>query len=174
MNNWIPKKTLIVSSLAATVTCIMIYTTGLFLVFGEIDKIEGYYTDTESKSGREERVRAIKFAADAYKQEIESLRKFFIQKGDEVKFIEQIEEAGRRSELAFEISDLSVKDASSKSEKEDVVVRVDIEGSWESVVSFLEELQKMEFGVLIEEVNLDAKNPGFWSGFIEFVVFRNK
>ncbi|HEY4479879.1 MAG TPA: hypothetical protein VJB58_00195 [Candidatus Paceibacterota bacterium] len=174
MKNWIPKKTLIIASSVAAGLSVAIYVLGLFLVNSEIAKIETYYGDSESKLGREKRVAAIKTASEAYKEEIDVLRNFFIEKGDEVKFIETIEEAANVSGLKFEISALDVKSDQPKSTKEDVVVRMNVEGGWQETMIFLEKIEKMTFGVLVREISLDAKSLGVWSGFIEFVVFRNK
>lgn len=174
MKNWIPKKTLIVASCIGAGLSIAAYILGLFLVRSEIGKIEGYYSNSESKLGREKRVSAIKSASETYKNEISALRNFFIQKGDEVKFIEKIEEAAKTSGLKFEISALDVKPNQPKSIKEDVSVRINTEGGWQATMNFLDKIEKMNFGVSVNEVNLDAKSSGVWSGFVEFVVFRNK
>ena len=174
MKKLIPKKSFLTFSFVTTGISVVVYVLGLLFVYGQIGKIESYYNNSESRSGREARVRAIKAAAEKYDKETESLRKFFIQKGDEVRFIEQIESAAKDSGIKFEIVSLNVRDGDNKSIKEDVLVRMAIEGSWQQTISFIESIQKMEFGVSVEEVGIDAGRPGLWSGFVEFLVFRNK
>lgn len=174
MKKLIPKKSFLIFSFVIAGFSVITYVLGLFLVYGEIDKIENYYNNSESSSGREARVRAIKSASEKYEKEIDFLRKFFIQEGDEVRFIEQIENSAKDSGIKFELVSLNVREGDNKSIKEDVLVRMAIEGSWQQIISFIESIQRMEFGLSVEEVSIDANRPGLWSGFVEFLVFRNK
>ncbi len=172
--NWVPKKTSYLLSWAVLFLCGVLYFSGLSLVLSKIQNIENYYSDTESKSGREERVRIIKNITDGNKDKIQSLRNFFIQKGDEAKFIEKIETVGKDSGVKFEIKSIDVDPNQPKSFKEDVSVRIAIEGSWQEVAAFIDKVQKMDFGVAIEYLNLDAKPPSLWSGSLGLIVFRER
>jgi hypothetical protein len=174
MNNWIPKNKIVKFAIICASLSILLYFIGLFFVFRETQKIENFYRDTNSESFQEEKFWAIKSLAEINKESIQNLRNFFIQKGDEVKFIEKIEGVGRASSIKFEIASIDVKSGSSDSFKEDVSVKMKIEGSWSNIIYFLGKLKKMPFGVLIEKVDLDTNAPGDWSGSIEFVVFREK
>lgn len=174
MNNWIPKNKVIRSAIAAAVFSILLYFVGLLVISNEIKKIEDFYRDTDSESFKEEKFWAVKSIAEANEESIQTLRDFFIQKGDEVKFIEKIEEIARASSIKFEISSIDVKTNQEDSFKEDVSVKMKIEGSWKDVVYFIDKLNKIPFGVSIEKVNLDANTPGNWSGFVEFIIFREK
>lgn len=174
MNNWIPKNKVIRFAVTAAIFSILLYFAGLLVVSNEIRKIENFYRDTNSESFKEEKFLAVKSIAEANKESIQTLRDFFIQKGDEVKFIEKIEEVARSSSIKFEITSIDVKTNQEKSFKEDVDVKMKIEGSWRNTVYFIDRLNKIPFGVSIEEINLDANTPGNWSGFVEFIIFREK
>lgn len=174
MNNWIPKNKIIKFAAAAALLGVALYLNGLLVVFREIRKVENLYNDTESEFLKEKKFWAIKSIAEANEETIRTLKDFFIQKNDEVKFIEQVEEIAKNSAIKFEIASIDVKINQKDSFKEDVAVKIKTEGSWESIASFADKMEKMPFGVLINNINLDADAPGHWSGSIGFTVFREK
>ena len=49
-----------------------------------------------------------------------------------------------------------------------------LEGSWQNIIRFVDKLEKMPFGVLVENMSLDTSTSGNWFGFIEFILFREK
>jgi Tfp pilus assembly protein PilO len=142
------------------------------MVFWQIKKIEDYYQNTESKSSVEEKIRSLELALTNNQGEVEMVRKFFVQKGDEISFIEQLEKLGNQVGLKFEITSIDVKPNQAKNLKEDVTVRVGVDGSWENIMKFVDGLEKMSFGVMVQDLNIDTKSETGWSGFLEFVVFR--
>jgi len=172
--NWIPKKTSIVLSWALLGLCFVLYFSGLFLVLNKIKNIQSYYSDTESKSSREERVRIIKSITDTNKANIAVLRDFFVQKGDEAKFIEDIETVAKNAGIKFQINSIDVDPNQPKSFKEDVSINMAVEGSWQNVMRFLDKVQKMSFGVAVGNLNLDAKSASVWSGSVNLTVFRER
>ncbi|PIR39938.1 MAG: hypothetical protein COV33_02470 [Candidatus Zambryskibacteria bacterium CG10_big_fil_rev_8_21_14_0_10_34_34] len=174
MNNWIPKNKTIMFAVALASLSIVLYFSGLFIVLREIKKIETAFYSTESDFYKEEKIRVIKSITEINKESIKELQDFFIKKGDEVKFIEQIENAARSFDVDFEIISINVKENKTVSFKEDVILKIKLEGSWKEVASFLNKLERMPFGVSIESINLEADIPGKWSGLVEFIVFREK
>ena len=174
MGNWIPKNKIVRFAAIAALFSMVLCFSGLFIVFREIKKVENLYNDIESESFKEKKFWVIRSIAETNKEVIQTLRGFFIQKGDEVKFIEQIEEIARGSAIKFDIISIDIKANQEDSFKEDVGVKMKMEGSWENVISFVNKLEKMPFGVLINNINLDADIPGHWSGFVEFIIFREK
>lgn len=174
MNNWIPKKRIIEIAAITALFSAILYFSGLFIVLNKINSIKNFYKNIESETSKEERFWIIKSIVEANKESIQTLKSFFIQKGDEVKFIEQIEETAEMSSIEFNIVSIDAKPNQEDLFKEDVVVKMNVEGSWKNIMFFLNKLEKMPFGVSIEDVNLDAKAAGSWTGFIEFVIFREK
>ncbi len=174
MNNWIPKNKIVMSATIMAALSVVLYFASLFIVLREIKKVENFYHDTESEFFKEKKFLAIKSIAEANKEPIQTLRNFFIQKGDEVKFIEQIEAVARRSAIKFEIVSIDAKANQPDPLKEDIEVKIGMEGSWKNIISFTGQLEKMSFGTLIKDINLNAKVPGEWSGFVSFIIFREK
>ncbi len=174
MNNWIPKSKVVRFAAIIALFSIILYFVGLLIVLNEINKVKNFYSDTSSESFKEEKFWAIKSIAEANSGPIQTLRDFFIQKGDEVKFIEQIEGVAKTSSIKSEISSIDVAADGADPSKEDVDVKMNAEGSWKNMMLFLDGLEKMPFGVSIDKVNLDANVPGNWSGSVEFIVFREK
>ena len=174
MNNWIPKNKIVRLSLSIALLSVVLYFGGLLIVYNKIKKIENLYHDINSESSKEEKFWAIKSIAEANKEPVQTLRDFFIQKGDEVKFIEIIEGVAKASSVKFEIASIDVRAVKDASFKEDINVKMQIEGSWKNIIIFLDKLKKMSFGVSIEKVDLDADASNNWSGFVEFVIFREK
>lgn len=174
MNNWIPKNKIVRLAEALALFSILLYFGGLFIVSNKIKKIENLYHDINSESSKEEKFWAIKSISEANKEPIQILRNFFIQKGDEIKFIETIEDVAKTSSIKFEIASIDVKTVKDASFKEDINVKMQIEGSWGNIIYFLDKLKKMPFAVSIEKVDLDANASGPWSGFVEFIIFREK
>jgi Tfp pilus assembly protein PilO len=175
MNNWIPKNKTVRLAVSAVVLGIALYFVGLFFVLNQTKKVEDLYNNTEAKSSKGEEFLAIKSIVEANQEMIQTLRSFFIQKGDEIKFIEQIEKTAKNSDLKFDIVSIDVKEnQGSSSFKEDVGVKMQIEGSWKNVASFENKLERLPFGVYVSSMNLDASVPGRWAGSVEFIIFREK
>jgi Tfp pilus assembly protein PilO len=174
MNNWIPKSKIVKLAIATVSFSVILYFVGLLIILNEMNKIENFYGDTNSELFKEDKFWAIKSIAEKNKEPIQTLRDFFIQKGDEVKFIEEIEGLAKTLSIKFEIISIDVKANQLNSFKEDVSVEMKIEGSWKDVISFVDKLKKMPFGVSIEKVDLDSNTPGDWSGSVSLVVFREK
>ena len=175
MKNWIPKNKTVRLAVVAVLLSVIIYFSALFMVFGETKKLENLYNDSESQSYKEEKLSTIKSIVETNKEIIQKLRDFFIQKGDEVKFIKQIEETARASGVESSIDSINIKTGQGGSpSKEDVAVRMKMGGSWGNTLSFIDKLEKLPFGVSINRVNLDATTAGQWSGSVEFIIFREK
>ncbi len=143
------------------------------MVKSKINAIRSSYTASESKFVQEEKRVAIDQIVNSYSVEIEKVRKFFVAKGDEVEFIESIEALAKNRGLLFEIDTIS-QSPINDDKKEDIVVSIDIEGSWANVTNFIKELESLPFGVSITKVELDTKSGGVWAGLVEFAVFREK
>jgi Tfp pilus assembly protein PilO len=174
MKNWvISKKTVLIFRVVA-LGCFCLYFLSLYFVLVEIKKIENYYSDTQSKSAKEDQSRVLRSVADSNKETIKKLRDFFVQKGDEVKFIEQIENLARQSGIKFEISSIEPKVDDSQIFKDDLIIKMNLEGSWSNIIKFVNGLEKMHFGVMIQDLSLDTKLTAGWSGFVRFVIFKEK
>ena len=88
--------------------------------------------------------------------------------------LEQIEDIGRRSSIRFKIDSIDVASNQVKNSKEDVFVKMKIEGSWHNIMAFVDTLEKTTFGVSVQDLNLDVTDSSGWSGSIGFVVFRER
>ena len=174
MNNWVPNKKIIRSAALIAMVCTILYFTGLFFVINKINKIENSYNDIESSIYKQERVWTLKALAENNKEDIKTLRDFFIQKEDEVYFIEAIESIARKSGVLFEIASISEKPKEGDTFEQDILVKIDVEGSWLNILNLLDMLEKMPFGVSVENINIDASAPSKWSGFIELILFKEK
>lgn len=173
MNSWIPKNKILKMALIAMVFSMALYFIILFLVIKETKKVKNFYQDTNSDSFKQEKFLAIKYIAESNRDLIQTLKDFFVQKGDEIKFIEEIELVANKSGVDFEIESIDLK-ADENDQKENIIVKIKTNGSWVDNIKFIDNLKKMSFGVLIQKVSLDADKPGNWSGFVEFIIFREK
>jgi Tfp pilus assembly protein PilO len=153
---------------------VCLYLTGLFIVTRETKKVENFYHDSESEFSKNDKLLAIKSITTSNKEILDELRRFFIQKGDEVKFIEQMEKVAKDSSVNFDIATIDIKQNPDDSFKEDINVKISISGSWGNLMSFLGKLERMPFGVSIKNTTLNMKNSGEWMGFVEILVFREK
>jgi len=174
MNNWVPQNKTIKFAAAIALVSVILYFGGLFVVLRETKKVEDTFHNTESSIYKEKEIRVIKSIVETNKESIKTLQDFFIQKGDEIEFIEKIESVAKSSSVKFEITSIDVEEAKGDSFKEDVNLKMKLEGSWIEVTSFLDKLEKMPFGVLVEEASLEANTPGDWSGLVEFIIFRER
>ena len=93
MKNWLPNKKLIIISILVTFGGLVVYLISIYLVHSKMGQIERAFSETESAVAQEERARALSAVADQNKVEIEILRSFFVVAGDEVGFIEKIEDS---------------------------------------------------------------------------------
>jgi hypothetical protein len=174
MNNWIPKNKIVKFSAVVAFLSIVLYFGGLFIVLKETKKVENFYNDTESEFSKEKKFWVVKSITDTNAEVIQTLKNFFVQKNDEVKFIEQIEVVGKSSAIKFDISSIDIESTPGDSFKEDIEVKMMIGGSWEGIMRFVDKLEKMPFGVLVGNMNLDSDGSGYWSGSVEFTIFREK
>lgn len=174
MSNWIPNQKVLIFTSVGALFCILIYFGGLSFLLSEIGKIEQTYTEAALKINQRERAQTLKLVAETYEEDLTTLRNFYLRKGDEVVFIEETESLARQSGLDFEIVSINPILTTEAEFKEDIELRVGIEGSWRQIMNFLEQLEKASFGVSVENVSIDATAPGEWSGFVEFIVFREK
>jgi len=173
MKEWMPKNNIIKFFTIATALIFIMYITGIFVVFAGIQKVRNFYNSIESESTKENKILAIKSAIEENKEDIEKIRNFFIQKGDEVKFIEQIEKTAKGLGVRFEIDSIEVKSPEEGSLKENVEIRADVLGNWNNIFRFLDKLNKMPFGVTLQNFELMASR-GEWSGKLDLIVFREK
>ena len=173
-NNWVPKKKTVVTTLIILGLSIVFYLASLFVMVQKQKEIENVFRSTESEVSKGEKRWVLKSILSVYTEEIQTLRNFLIRKGDEVTFIEQIEGVGRVSGIQFEIKSIDLKTKVESSFKEDVMIKMSINGKWDNIISFIDHLEKMPFGVLIENFDLKTSGAGEWSGSISMVVFREK
>ncbi len=174
MNNWIPSKKYLTIAMLVFVTSTMIYVAGLFLVNWEIRKIEKTYNNTESDAARYGRAKEINAVAAANEEQIKILKEFFVDKENQVGFIEQIENTAKDSKIKFSIESINSVPDKTESVKEDLIVQIIIEGEWLDLVRFVDSVEKMPFGVLIQKISLEYKSKGEWSGRLEIVAYKEK
>jgi hypothetical protein len=174
MNSWIPKNKIVRIAASVALLSIVLYFVGLFIVLNETKKLENLYGNTESESSKEQKFLAIKSVVDANQDTIQTLKKFFVQKGDEVKFIEQIEGITKNSGIKFNIVSIDVKAGGSNDFKEDIAVKMQTEGAWTDTVSFISKLERLPFGISITGVDMSLVAPGQWSTSVDFIIFREK
>jgi Tfp pilus assembly protein PilO len=172
MNNWIPKNKIVKFAAITALLSIVLYFGTLFVISGKIKKIEADYHSTESDSYKGEEFLAIKSMVATNAQTVQTLQDFFVKKGDEAKFIDQIESAARASGIKFETSSIDVSSNQVDPFKENVDVKMAVEGSWRNIMSFIDKLSGMPFGILVLSTSLNADIPGNWSGSVEFIVYR--
>ena len=174
MHKWFEKNKIVKLVSVTVLIAILLYFGGLFIVFAEINKVENLYNNTESEFSKGKKFLVVKAIAEQNYDLISDLRSFFIQKGDEVKFIEEIEKVARTSGIKFDISSIEIKKDETDSFKENVEVKMKIEGSWKNIMFFANKMEKMPFGVLIKNLSLDADDSVGWSGSLDFIIFREK
>lgn len=174
MNSWTPKNNIIKLAIVVASFCAVLYFVGLILVMSEIKRVENLYQGGDSEIFKQEKFLAIKAVVEASPEQIEVLRNFFVHKGDEVEFIEQIEGAARSFSVKFEIESLDVDIESEGSLKENIKVKMKTEGSWRNTLLFMDKLGKMPFISVIEKADLEVNTRGLWSGSLELTVFREK
>jgi hypothetical protein len=80
MKNWvISKKTVLIFRVVA-LGCFCLYFLSLYFVLVEIKKIENYYSDTQSKSAKEDQSRVLRSVADSNKETIKKAERFLCSK----------------------------------------------------------------------------------------------
>lgn len=174
MKNWIPNNNISKLAISIMVLCILLYLAGFFMVYKQTKEIEKIYKDSESGASKKALAFSLKSAYEANKNSIQFLRNFFVQKGDEVDFINEIETLGQKFSVKFELNSIDVGRENKDPFKEDIVIKINIEGGWTNIMSFLDGLEKTYFGVLINNLSLDLKDKGVWTGFVEVIIFREK
>lgn len=173
MNSWVPKTNTKIFTALFLLLSISVYSFMFFVTKSKIDSIELAYSNTASSIAREEDARKIKSVAEENSGDIDFLMKYFVAKGDEVVFIEDVESLAKDSGIKFIITSITpVKAPGENSESKEISVKVNIEGAWSSMMSFLDGLEKLPFGVSVLSFSLDKSGGKGWSGNVEFIVFN--
>lgn len=173
MNSWIPKKNIVRVTMIIAGLITLAYFVCLLVLFNKAREINTAHQDINSDSFKQEKFEAIKNIISNNTDSIQNVENFFVKKGDEVKFIEQIESLAGKFDLNFEMSSIEAN-IDPGNLKEDIEMNIKISGSWSNVMKFINNLKKMPFGVSISQVNLDAERIGSWSGSLKAIVFREK
>ena len=174
MNNWIPKNKILRFAVGLAALGLVLYLMGILIISIKTKKVERSYSNTESDLFKEQKFWAIKSVADTNEESIKYLKDFFVKSGGEVFFIEKIEEMARISNTKLEIVSIDIKPNQVDLFEEEVLVKIKVSGTWDSVMLFVDKLERMNFGVVIEDINLDAETAGNWVGAIEFIFMKNK
>ena len=174
MNNWIPKNKILRFAAGLAVLGLVVYLAGVMIILMKTKKVESSYSNTESDLFKEQKFWAIKSVTDANEEPIKYLKDFFVRSGDEVFFIEIIEEMARISNINLEIVSIDIKPNQTDLFEEEVLVKIKVGGTWNGVMLFVDTLERMNFGVVIEDISLDAETAGNWVGAIEFIFIKNK
>lgn len=172
MKNWVPSKKLLATSITVASLGVLLYVGALVYLLGYIRNIENFYSDADSGFAQTAKVQAVKSIVASNGAYIDTLRQFFVKKGDEVQFIENIEMLGREAGVAFEISSIKAEPDPGTSFKENITVGINTEGSWTQIISFINKLEKAQFGAVVSDVRLEDSGRGRWSGDIKIQIFR--
>lgn len=173
MNSWIPKTNTIIVASSLLLISVLIYGVSLLVINNKINAIELAYSNTANILAVEEEARGLKVVADENRERIDFVNKFFVEKGDEVVFIEDIERLARSIGIKFNIVSISpVKPISDDVESKEISIKMNIDGSWNNIMKFLDGLEKLPFGVSIQNFSLDKPSGSSWTGSIDFLVFN--
>ena len=174
MNNWIPKNKILSLAVAIFLMSFFLYFIGLFVVMAKIKNVENVYSGSESEIVLDKKFTVLKLMADTNKESIQTLRDFFVHKDDGISFIKQIENVAKNSGIKFEIASIDIKNNQPNSTKENVEIALKVDGSWGSIMYFINKLEKMSLGVSVIKVSLDTNTQNNWSGLVDFIIFRDK
>jgi len=176
MDNWTPHKKILKFSIFFSIFSILLYFLGLFFIYHHIQNKQSFEYGNESQSSKEERFWTIKSIVENNKDSIKILNDFFVSKSDEVGFIKKIEETAKNSEIDFEITSIDVKNDTVNPNpiKEDMSIQIKFKGSWNNIMTFVNKLEKLNFGVSISGLNIDLDENGNWAGNASLLVFKEK
>jgi Tfp pilus assembly protein PilO len=172
MNHWLPNKKIITMSIMVAAMGFVAYLAGIYVVGIKIGDIEEAHISKESFSTEERKREALEKIVEQHKSSIETLRSILIESGNEVGFIETIEKTGKDSGATFNISSINQGRLEEGAKKEDLILKIEAEGSWQQILNLTRNIESLPFGALITELNLDATSSGIWTARIGLVVFR--
>ncbi len=172
MNSWVPKTNILVIACSFLAVSLLVYTFSLSVINRKISSIELAYSNTANTLATEEESRLIKNIADQNFESIDFVNKYFVQKGDEVGFIEDVENLAKSLGIKFNIVSITPVRPLEGSESTEISIKMNVEGSWSGAVRFLDKLEKMPFGVMVQNFNLDKSGGSSWTGSIDFIVFN--
>ncbi len=173
MNLWVIKMNKRIFAGLLLLVSISIYCVGFFITNSKINAIESAYSNTASTIALQEEARKIRVITEENAEEIEMLSKYFVPKGDEVVFIEDVESLAKNSGIKFDITSIApIKVQGDSAESKEISVKMNIEGSWNSMISFFDGLEKLPFGISTQSFSLDKPSGASWKGSLEFLVFN--
>lgn len=173
MNSWVPKTNIVIVAVALLCLSALVYGGALFVINKKVASIELAYSNTANTLALEEEARTLKVVADENYEKIDFVNKYFVEKGDELVFIEDIESVAKNLNIKFSIASITpVKPSSEGGESKEISVKMNMEGSWNSIASFVDRIEKLSFGVLVQNFSIDKQSGGVWGGSIEFLVFN--
>lgn len=173
MKSWLPNSKIFRIAIVFFAITLLIYLFSLGALLKKKSEIKDHNSQTFSALTQEEDALRLQSILDTNKELIGSVRGFFIPKNDDISFIESIESVGETSGVRSEIS--SITPGKNKDEnKETILVKTNFEGSWVSVMRYLDRLEKMDFGVYVQNINIESPAAGNWEGSVEFIIYKDK
>lgn len=173
MKMLMPNKKIFRIAIVFFVVAVLVYVLSIFLLFKKKAEIKTHSSLTFSALAQEEEALRIQNILDKNKEIVTYIRNFFIDKNDDISFIEDIEMVGNMNGVNYEIVSITPQKNKDDS-KEEMLIKINFNGSWNSVIGYLLKLEKLEFGTNIQNMNIERSGGGRWEGFIEFLVYKNK
>ena len=163
-------------SLAVGAALIGVVILGLIVlsISNNISRIKSEEEAAKAASEGVEQALFLKKSISDLAMEIATIDSFFVRSGEEVRFIEEIEERARQAGVVIEISSLVVSARKGSDIVEDLKMKVTFEGSWEKGRQFLSVLQSMPYAVSLTEADMRNLGEAGWRGQLNFSVMKIK
>ncbi len=169
MKHWIPSYKKIISFILLLIVCLSVYFYILSVVLSNFKKVQNVYGDTGSDLFKKEKALKIKSIVLNNQDNLLKLDNFFLKKGEEVSFIESLEDFAVLNNLEMEINSIDTKDIGGG--KEGVVINIISKGDWGNIIKFLHKLERLDVGVSVDSSQLFLDEDK-WNLKIGFIVFK--
>lgn len=183
-----PIKKIFFSILALNFIVAIVYAGMFLMVKIKNEHISSMLNDADRELKRDEFLLKTKLILNENSESISKLDEYFVKRDEVPKFIENIENLARNIGVDLNVAYVSVEAETRNKDdfKELLKMRVEVIGSWDSVMTFVSALENLPFRVLIQSVAVtsdksqeelffeNSSSPSSWKGNIEFSVLKIK
>jgi hypothetical protein len=175
MNKYIPDKKDLYGAVGMLAAGVLIFVAAIIAVSSKISTIYEESMQAETVAIGIEEAFIIKKDLAELHDEVSILNSYFIQSGDEVRFIEKLESVARASNVKIEISSIAVgKEPTQSAFTENLGMRIRFEGDRASIHNFLKRMESMPHAVSLGNFSFELLVDELWSGQIEVSVLKIK
>lgn len=155
-------KELLVIALVLNAAVIGLYAFLFLEVKRKNEHVSRLVNEIETQSVEERTLASVKSLVVETASAREQLKRFFVERGGSVAFIELLESTARTAGAKLTIHSVAEEDVAGVPDVKSLKLSLAADGSWQSAIRFLGMLEYLPYQVAVEDVSLRTNESGRW------------